>query len=67
MVLLSAAESSDLGLEKPEDICHEVSVGDGMVQSNGNGHHEPAALFPVPAPVDDGQEVQIAVRQFDVQ
>ena len=37
-----------------------------MIHANAHGHDEPAVFLPVPPPVDDGWEIQIAVRQFDI-
>ena len=38
-----------------------------MVQPDGHGHHEPPVFLTPAAPVDDRREIQIAVRQLELE
>ena len=66
-LLLSSirAEGVDLPLQQPKDQGGQIAVGHGVVQPHAHRHHQPAVLLPVPAPVHDGREVQVAVGPLD--
>ena len=42
---LEPCENPNLLLQKTEYVCHQVAIGDRMVQANGHWHYKPAVLL----------------------
>ena len=62
-----AAESFYFFFQQYEYFGDQIAVSDGVIQADAHGRQQPAVFRPVFSPVYDGSEIQVAVRQLNIQ
>lgn len=63
---LHGCQTANFLLKQLENLCDQISVGNGVVEPHRNRHHETPVFLSVSAPVHNRRKKQITVGQLNI-